>query len=1252
MRLDQLGLIAYGPFTGTQLDFSPAVGLHIIYGPNEAGKSSALRAITDALYGIPSRTADNFLHPYPKLRLGFHLRDRQGEGFQAVRRKGNANTLRAADDQAKCEDKPLQRWLSGVDREAFEMMFGINHERLRQGGEQLVRQGGKLGQILFSAGSGISNLQSVQQQLATRADQLFKLNGRSGELYKQLADYQTLVKQVKELQVPVAAWKQLEERRLQAERNREKLETELLQKQEQLQRATRIQDSYPLLIKWQQEQDEQFHLAQVPELPDGFSESVQQWLTHRQAQEKLLESSRISHEHTVKLQQQLQLNDRLLAEAELISGLLNEAGACSKARDDRPGLQQTRNQSETAARDILTQLGRPNDLSQVEQLRVPSDAQARIQHLGQELGELRARREAAERQFRKAQRDRTHLSQSLEQIAAPPEHARLKLLIQQIERQGDWQAQYHNLAAELDKLDTLIQKRLKQLPGWFRSLHELEAASLPLPETVEHFHSRYADQQTQLQTLREQLTRDQEHAAKIQQELTQLEGDQPVLTLAELQEARQLREQGWQLILRDWQQSGQPILSPAEFLEQTSASDLAEGFEQTTHKTDQLADALRQDADRVAQKAFLQAQAHTVAQRIELRQTDLSQAEADWEQFLQEWASAWQPAGITPQTPREMQSWQRKTQDLLDHAVTRGDLIARQQQLLRLAAEFHSQLQRLLPHDQAIAHAEQQSAQAAENSPSNSADEDSRSPILPSLTRSSSAPLSSAPLTQLLQRLADATVTLEQWQAAALQRSQLQRSLEATQTELQDAEAQLEQAESQLQTWQTQWARQMQLIGLDADASPQQAERVLRELTQLFDQLRTAQQLQTRINEIDQFIGDFTQRMRQLQERLGQPQAAVLPEAVIQSLNQQLQQAITHREKFQVYAERLEELQLTLDQTEQELGHVRRQLTDACQLAGADCPEDLPEIARNAQKKQASLRRLKDFRLQLLSKSAGKTLEQFVAEIQTEAEQIDALPSRIETLRREIEDLQQRRDLFRDELTTVRLEQGRIDGGSLAAEKAAEAESLAALIEQGIEQLASLRLADALLRTSIERYRENNQGPVLSRASELFAALTCQHYTGLEVDYGDLSEPILKGRRAASLPTPFATQEAALVDLSQMSDGTCDQLYLAVRLATLDLRQREHEPLPLILDDILLNFDNQRSAAAIRVLAEFAQQTQILFFTHHAHLLELVQQHLPASSYQIHTLTPWIAQGEQSTPVDPAAEKVTPAKSGKSSTLF
>ena len=102
MKILQLHLKAFGPFTDTSLDLSGGEqGLHIVYGPNEAGKSSSLRAITDLLYGFLPRTPDNFLHPYPKLRIGGELQNSDGKILEMIRRKANKKSARIEKERNK-----------------------------------------------------------------------------------------------------------------------------------------------------------------------------------------------------------------------------------------------------------------------------------------------------------------------------------------------------------------------------------------------------------------------------------------------------------------------------------------------------------------------------------------------------------------------------------------------------------------------------------------------------------------------------------------------------------------------------------------------------------------------------------------------------------------------------------------------------------------------------------------------------------------------------------------------------------------------------------------------------------------------------------------------------------------------------------------------------------------------------------------------------------------------------------------------
>jgi uncharacterized protein YhaN len=104
-------------------------------------------------------------------------------------------------------------------------------------------------------------------------------------------------------------------------------------------------------------------------------------------------------------------------------------------------------------------------------------------------------------------------------------------------------------------------------------------------------------------------------------------------------------------------------------------------------------------------------------------------------------------------------------------------------------------------------------------------------------------------------------------------------------------------------------------------------------------------------------------------------------------------------------------------------------------------------------------------------------------------------------------------------------------------------------------------------------------------------------FAGLRTDIDDHGQPVLIGVRP----------NGAWLQVAGMSSGTRDQLYLALRLATLEWRIKSSEPMPFIVDDILINFDDERSEATLSALSDLAEKTQVILFTHHGKIFEAAQ---------------------------------------------
>ena len=174
MRFQRLRIPAFGPFTNLELSFPLENNdLHVIYGDNEAGKSSLLRAIRDLLFGIHGQSPDNFQHDYKNLLIKGEIETRGGDKREFQRRKGNKNTLLDGDGNP-LPDNALWPLLGSIDQAYFSTMFGLGSSELREGAQQLLKGEGEIGNALFSASLGGTPVQHILESLVASSEALFK----------------------------------------------------------------------------------------------------------------------------------------------------------------------------------------------------------------------------------------------------------------------------------------------------------------------------------------------------------------------------------------------------------------------------------------------------------------------------------------------------------------------------------------------------------------------------------------------------------------------------------------------------------------------------------------------------------------------------------------------------------------------------------------------------------------------------------------------------------------------------------------------------------------------------------------------------------------------------------------------------------------------------------------------------------------------------------------------------------------------
>jgi uncharacterized protein YhaN len=204
------------------------------------------------------------------------------------------------------------------------------------------------------------------------------------------------------------------------------------------------------------------------------------------------------------------------------------------------------------------------------------------------------------------------------------------------------------------------------------------------------------------------------------------------------------------------------------------------------------------------------------------------------------------------------------------------------------------------------------------------------------------------------------------------------------------------------------------------------------------------------------------------------------------------------------------------------------------------------------------------------------------------------IPLRLSEIKLQVDEIVGQQNQMSGELNSAETALGKIAGQDEAARAESQRQEALARMSNATERYIKVYTAAKLLRWSIERFRESKQGPMLARASEVFCGLTGSTFSKLVVDYE--TEPLkLSGQRATG----------ELVDIEGMSEGTRDQLYLALRLAALELHLGQTVPLPFIADDLFINYDDGRAKAGLEALAKLSEITQVIFLSHHEHLVSV-----------------------------------------------
>ena len=1144
LRFEAIALENYGAFATRSLELG-APGLTIVYGPNEAGKSTFLEAIGDFLFGVPHNSPRVALFGGDAMRIGATLTTQDGRRLNLRRRKGRGKTLT---DEAggAVDDSVLGQLLGSTSRERFESLFGLDHEALREGGEHLLSAQGDIGRLIVEAGGGLRTLMARLDDIDAEAGKLFS-NRKSGDraFYQALNAFNMADRAGKTSLLTRDAYEKLRKahaaahERLAALRDARR---DLAARSSALGRAIRVS---PLLVEHGRVAERLETFTDVSQLEDGFSDRVTAALAAQETAAGQLAETAGRHRALTARLGALEVDPRLTAIEADILDIARRLAVVQAQRADRPNRLVELAEYDERLAALRRRLNLGPDAELAPHLPSP-EARDEVQRL---VAEALTRAPA--------------LAAAREQIADLEDTAaRLKDGVAKGELLGHDVA-FGMSAAELAALPSraaalAVRRRQARAAAdamvarcralGFDALEALDVLPCPQPGALQTEIAARAALDGERTQAGLEIARATADGADADADIARLAAGGEVPTDVVLNASREARSEAWAPIRAT--HLGQ---SPLPLTSQAQANVAA--LEAAIRRADDVVDRRAAEAQRIAALTLAEQQRGAANRRAETaRKTGLIAA-VRLSELADRFAAAF-PALVALRP---------------DLAAVPAFLEARRQTLddWRATVEVAEELERL---------------------------EAELQPLQDQLTTAERRATLEPAAAGLGARVAAATSAIAAHDEAHREHRAAAKALMDLEPRLASERRRADGLTADETRWRAAWAPAVRRLGAEADITPGSASDLVTQWASAEGIIAARAQTQRRLNRMD----EDARELRRLVAMAGAAIGLTLPDDEIvaaEMLGTRWRDHETVRTGRASLEAEVPPLTTLMQDREQDFTKAVARVRELAALAG-DPGRDEADLRalgdRHADwtETQAALARLAT-----TIATAGDGLPLAALREECADRPIDTLRADLAAVAAEdLAAAANHEEAVRAEQTLGAELTGKEDDEAVA-QASMQREAATAQMHEAIERYVELTLARALVIQAIAKVRAEQQDPLIQRAGDLLKVATTGEFASLEADIDRTGQPVVVGVRASGGQAPVAI----------MSDGTRDQLFLAFRLASIEAYCQATEPLPFIADDILVHVDDPRSAATLELLAEFARKTQVILFTHERAVARLAE---------------------------------------------
>ncbi len=1156
MKLQSIYVENYGLFHERELNFHDQ--LQVIYGPNEAGKSTLLQLIREALFGFPHQSPYRW-RPTVKMAATVSMSLTNGEVFQYRRQKGQPDDVSgqflASAKKIESHDE-LVGLFSNATVDTFTNLFGFSLDELSKGQESLKNS--SLGDLLLTGGvNGLEQFQHVQKELLAQQQEIFTAKAKTRKLndvHHKLKDAKT---RYQNQRIAPREFDLLVHEKETSQSRVTELSKSLIEYRMQEKRLDRFVQALPLQRSINLLQTEINQLALPESLTPATLSRVESLLNQVRGLSLDIETlqktiDQTSHEE--ELNATAPIDAQLLAHASNVQKLAQDVkqirAFLAEQKTDQEGirtLQRTIDQK-------LSELGSDWTIDKVQSLQLTLALRKQLDELLEEELKLNTAQVQLDARIPDLKQQWQSVSVSLDALSVTPAPTGLEDIL---ERADDYTHNCRVLSEvneELSVLNIEMQSLSSELGTLLQDQHtNWNDIQVPLKATLKKWADKLTKAINKQQKVYDQ--REEKQAALKQLELNLLDFDQthPSLDQETLLQVRQQRDQGLRFMVDKLQLENLKKTDPfrtelaKHILEWIGEApqDFEARLLELVAQADQIADSRISQAESVAKRDHLVRECAQIEIQVAELDEKLAEAQTALQTMETEWLTVWQPSQITPLSPPEMQEWSQiyeqwsslsKKQALLDQKrTTLSSANSNFESELRAAFPNYTGSQEQLMRDAVKSLRESQTNQAE------------------------------------YQRLK----AEEKQLSLKLNELDSERAKLFTKTELHSkGKNHLFQQVGFSESWSLKVGQKLLGIVLETQ----------RDLTAKSDLSENLQQKQT---QIDAFNVAANEIILQLDHPPIESELCDAIEALYQKVDQEQQRSQANAKSIAIREDNLRRLaQFTAQKTD--AMHELKTLQDSTKLATLEDLEQLVLTAREVQSLGAQLRTQQQ---QLLTVAVD-----FNVLLQEFGEEETALQTRIEELKLQTQVTEQE---YAKALQEVGVAQDRIDklaqqsGDDSALKQWTHYQSLFNAL---VQNWSALALSQIVLSQAQARYEKENQPEMMRLVSNYLERMTDGRYIGIQTDQETRNGLVI------------LTKQGTLKRSEELSTGTREQLYLAVRLGYLTHYAEKHEPLPLVMDDVLVNFDDERALQTLSVLQECSSQHQILLLSCHSRTVELMRK--------------------------------------------